>query len=182
MPTATVHLNFEQAQFLAGVNAAQARIARFGSAVRGMALFVAGGLAYNIVNATTLDVTKTAHGFTAANVGQRMDWCALSSVGVPQEVAIASIPNANTIRFTTVGNPASGSGTCSLTGWNKIEFNHTGTVATTVNINTRRRDGQEHEDHERSSMLRASSEPKTNDITHHAWNGSARARMSLPSM
>lgn len=45
MPTATVHLNFEQAQFLAGVNAAQARIARFGSAVRGMALFVAGGLA-----------------------------------------------------------------------------------------------------------------------------------------
>ncbi len=97
------------------------------------------GLAYHIVNATTLDVTVTAHGFTAANVGQRMDWCALSSVGVPQEVVIASIPSADVIRFTTVGNPASGSGTCSLTGWNKIEFNFTGTSTTVVNINSRRR-------------------------------------------
>lgn len=95
-------------------------------------------LVYNIVSATVLDVTKNAHGFTAANVGQRMDWCALSSVGVPQEVVIASIPDANTIRFTKVGNPGAGSGTCSLTGWNKIELNYTGTSATAVNLNTRR--------------------------------------------
>lgn len=98
------------------------------------------GLSYNIVSAVLLDVTKTAHGFDpVASIGQRMDWCALSSVGVPQEVVIASIPDANTIRFTTVGNPASGSGTCSLTGWNKIELNFTGTTATTVTINSRRR-------------------------------------------
>jgi len=97
------------------------------------------GLAYNIVNTTTVDVTKAAHGFTAANVGQRMDLCALSSVGVPMEGVIASIPDANTIRFTVSGYPASGSGTLSLTGWNKIELNYTGTTATAVNFNTRRR-------------------------------------------
>lgn len=96
------------------------------------------GLAYNIVNTTTVDVTKAAHGFTAANVGQRMDLCALSSVGVPMEGVIASIPDANTIRFTVSGYPASGSGTLSLTGWNKIELNYTGTSATALNFNTRR--------------------------------------------
>lgn len=96
------------------------------------------GLAYNIVNTTTVDVTKTSHGFTAENVGQRIDLCALSSVGVPMEGVIASIPDANTIRFTVAGWPASGSGTLSLTGWNKIELNYTGTTATNVNFNTRR--------------------------------------------
>lgn len=95
-------------------------------------------LAYNIVNTTTVDVTKNGHGFTAINVGQRMDLCALSSVGVPMEGVIASIPDANTIRFTVSGYPASGSGTLSLTGWNKIELNYTGTSATAVAFNTRR--------------------------------------------
>lgn len=96
------------------------------------------GLAYNIVNTTTVDVTKTAHGFTAQNVGQRMDLCALSSVGVPMEGVIASIPDVNTIRFTVAGYPASGSGMLSLTGWNKIEVLYTGTTATNLSFNTRR--------------------------------------------
>lgn len=96
-------------------------------------------LPYTIVNTTTVDVTLTGHGFTAENVGQRIDLCALSSVGVPMEGVIASIPNADTIRFTVAGWPASGSGTLSLTGWNKIELNYTGTTATTLNINSRRR-------------------------------------------
>jgi hypothetical protein len=100
------------------------------------------GLAYTIINTTTVDVTKAVHGFTAQNVGQRMDLCALSSVGVPMEGVIASIPDANTIRFTVAGWPASGSGTLSLTGWNKIELNYTGTGATSVNFNTRRRGWQ----------------------------------------
>ena len=99
-------------------------------------------LAYNIVNTTTVDVTKTAHGYTAANVGQRMDLCALSSVGVPMEGVIASIPDVNTIRFTVAGYPASGSGTLSLTGWNKIELLYTGTTATNLSFNTRRRGWQ----------------------------------------
>jgi len=99
-------------------------------------------LAYNIVNTTTVDVTKTAHGFTAQNVGQRIDLCAMSSVGVPMEGVIASIPDANTIRFTVSGYPASGSGTLSLTGWNKIELLYTGTTATNLSFNTRRRGWQ----------------------------------------
>jgi hypothetical protein len=100
------------------------------------------GLPYNIVNTTTVDVTKSAHGFTAQNVGQRMDLCALSSVGVPMEGVIASIPDANTIRFTVAGYPASGSGTLSLTGYNKIELLYTGTTATNVSFNTRRKGWQ----------------------------------------
>jgi hypothetical protein len=97
------------------------------------------GLAYNIVNTTTVDVTRTAHGLTAQNVGQRMDLIALSSVGVPMEGVIASLPDANTIRFTVAGYPASGSGTLSLTGYNKIEILYTGTTATNLSFNTRRR-------------------------------------------
>lgn len=95
-------------------------------------------LAYSIVNTTTVDVTKTSHGFTAQNVGQRMDLVALSSVGVPMEGVIASIPDANTIRFTVAGWPASGSGTLSLTGYNKLEVLYTGTTATNLSFNTRR--------------------------------------------
>lgn len=99
-------------------------------------------LPYNIVNTTTVDVTKTAHGFTSANVGQRMDLCALSSVGVPMESVIASIPDVNTIRFTVAGYPASGSGTLSLTGYNKIEVLYNGTTATSTLFNTRRKGWQ----------------------------------------
>lgn len=99
-------------------------------------------LPYNIVSTTSVDVTKTAHGFTAQNVGQRMDLCALSSVGVPMEGVIASIPDANTIRFTVAGYPASGSGTLSLTGYNKIELLYTGTTATNATFNTRRKGWQ----------------------------------------
>lgn len=99
-------------------------------------------LAYNIVNATTVDVTKVSHGFTAQNVGQRIDLCALSSVGVPMEGVIASVPNADTIRFTVSGWPASGSGTLSLTGYNKIELLYSGTTATNALFNTRRKGWQ----------------------------------------
>ena len=94
-------------------------------------------LPYNILSTTSVDVTLTGHGYTAANIGQRMDLCALSSVGVPMEGVILSIPDANTIRFTVAGWPASGSGTLSLTGWNKIELLYTGTTATNASFNTR---------------------------------------------
>jgi len=101
------------------------------------------GLAYNIISATTVDVTKPAHGFTAANAGQRMDLCAITgAAGVPVEGVIASIPDTNTIRFTVSGWPATGTGTLSLTGWNKVEVVYNGTTATTVAINTRRRGWQ----------------------------------------
>jgi hypothetical protein len=99
-------------------------------------------LPYNIISTTSVDVTKTAHGYTTQDVGQRMDLCALSSVGVPMEGVIASIPDGNTIRFTVAGYPASGSGTLSLTGYNKIELLYTSTTATNLSFNTRRRGWQ----------------------------------------
>lgn len=101
-------------------------------------------LSYTIVNTTTVDVQKVAHGYTAQNIGQRMDLCALSSVGVPMEGVILSIPDVNTIRFTVAAWPASGSGTLSLTGWNKIEILYTGTSPTTngISFNTRRKGWQ----------------------------------------
>jgi len=101
------------------------------------------GLAYTIVNATTVNVTKSSHGFTAQNVGQRMDLCAITgAAGIPMEGVIASIPGANTIQFTVAGWPASGSGTLSLTGYNKIEVLYTGTTATNLTLNTRRKGWQ----------------------------------------
>lgn len=101
------------------------------------------GLSYNIINTTTVDVTKTGHGFTASSVGQRMDICAITgAAGIPMEGVIASIPDANTIRFTVAGWPASGTGTCSLTGWNKIELLYNGTTATSALFNTRRKGWQ----------------------------------------
>lgn len=97
------------------------------------------GLAYSIVSAVAVDVTKVAHGFTAQNIGQRMDLCAITgAAGIPMEGVILSIPSVDVIRFTVAGWPASGSGTLSLTGWNKIELNFTGATATAVNFNTRR--------------------------------------------
>ncbi|CAB4164642.1 hypothetical protein UFOVP826_62 [uncultured Caudovirales phage] len=100
-------------------------------------------LTYNIVNATTVDVTRVAHGFTAQSVGQRMDiGCITGAAGIPMEAVIASIPSVDVIRFTVAGWPASGTGTCSLTGWNKIELVYTGTTATAVNFNTRRQGWQ----------------------------------------
>lgn len=101
------------------------------------------GLSYTINSATSVTVTKTAHGFTAQNVGQRMDICAITgAAGVPMEAVIASIPDANNITFTVAGWPASGSGTCSLTGWNKVEVLYTGTTATNASFNTRRKGRQ----------------------------------------
>lgn len=100
------------------------------------------GLAYTIVNSSTVDVTLTAHGFTTQNVGQRIDLCNLSSVGVPMDGVIASLPDANTIRFTVSAWPASGSGTLSLTGYNKFEMIYTSTSATAMTVNTRRKGWQ----------------------------------------
>lgn len=104
---------------------------------------IGSGLAYTIVNATTVDVTKAAHGFTAVNVGQRMDLSHITgAAGIPMEAVIASIPNTDTIRFTVAGWPATGSGTCDLVGWNKFELLYSGTTATSLLFNTRRKGWQ----------------------------------------
>ena len=97
-------------------------------------------LAIAINSATSITVTKTAHGLTAANVGQSMMIGGIvGAAGVPGRYAIASVPTANTVNFTVAGWPASGSCTATVFGWNCIRLLTTGTTATNVAFDTMRR-------------------------------------------
>ena len=97
------------------------------------------GLSCTINSATSISVTKTAHGFTAENVGQSMYVGAISgAAGVPGRYAIASIPDANTINFTVAGWPASGSCTVDLFGWNFVRTAYSGTSATAAVVDAQR--------------------------------------------
>lgn len=101
------------------------------------------GLAVTVNSATSISVTKTAHGLSAENLGQFMFVGAISGVnGVPGRYAIASIPDANTINFTVVGWPASGSGTVDLFGWNHYRVIYSGTTATAATFDAQRRGWQ----------------------------------------
>lgn len=97
-------------------------------------------LSYNCTSATVVDVTLTAHGFTAQNVGQFMNLggiTATSGTAVPGRYAIASIVDANTIRFTVAGW-ATGTGTLDLFGWNYYRTLYSGTTATAAAIDAQR--------------------------------------------
>jgi hypothetical protein len=98
------------------------------------------GLAYTINSATSINVTLSAHGFTAANVGQGMFVGAITgAAGVPGRWVIASIPDVNTIAFTVAGWPASGSGTLDLFGWNHYRIQYSGVTATAAAFDAQRR-------------------------------------------
>lgn len=104
-----------------------------------MADLIGEGLSYTINSATSITVTKVAHGFTAANVGQNMMVGAITgAVGVPGRFTIASIPSVDTITFNVANWPASGSGTLDLFGWNYIWTQYTGTTVTQANIDAQR--------------------------------------------
>jgi hypothetical protein len=95
--------------------------------------------AYNIINATTVDITVPSHGFNATMVGQFALLGGITgAAGVPGRYAIASIPDANTIRFTVSGWPASGTGTLCLFGRNYVRNLFTGTTATNVAVDAQR--------------------------------------------
>ena len=97
-------------------------------------------LAYTIVNATTVNVTLTAHGFTAQSVGQFMNLGGITgAAGIPGRYAIASIPDANTIQFTVAAWPASGSGTLTLFGYSYSRNLVTGVTATNIAWDCQRR-------------------------------------------
>lgn len=95
-------------------------------------------LAFNIVSSTLVDVTLTAHSFTAVNIGQSMNIAGLGEVGIPNRYAIQSIPDANTIRFTVAGWPSSGTGTCTLFGYNQIKNLVTGILPTQMTFDSQR--------------------------------------------
>lgn len=98
------------------------------------------GLAVTINSATSITVTKTAHGFTAQNVGQFMHIGGIvGAAGVPGRYAIASVPTANTFNLTVAGWPASGSCTATLFGHSYARNLYTGTGATTMNVDAQRR-------------------------------------------
>ena len=90
-------------------------------------------LAMTINSSTSVTVTKAAHGFTSADVGNGI-WIGMSSVAncLTQRAVIASIPTADTITLTVAGFPASGSGTCSLFGYNFHQVIYSGTTATSL--------------------------------------------------
>lgn len=100
---------------------------------------IAEGASCTINSATSISVTLTAHGFTAANVGQSMFVGAINGAnGVPGRYAIASIPDSNTINFTVAGWPASGSCAVDLFGWNYIRWLYSGTTATNAAVDSQR--------------------------------------------
>lgn len=97
------------------------------------------GLACTINSATQITVTKTAHGYTAQNVGQFMFvGGVVGAAGVPGRYAIASIVDVNNITFTVAGWPASGSCTLTLFGHSHVKTIINGVTATTVLWNTQR--------------------------------------------
>jgi hypothetical protein len=105
-----------------------------------LADLIGSALTYNIVSTVLVDVSLTAHGYTAQNVGQFINLGGITgAAGVPGRYAIASIPDANTIRFTVAGWPASGSGTLTLFGWNYVRNLVTGTTATNIAFDGQRR-------------------------------------------
>jgi hypothetical protein len=96
------------------------------------------GLAYTINSATSVTVTIPNHKFSSENVGQSITIGAITgAAGIPGRYAIASVSGQD-VTFTVAGWPASGSGTCSLFGWNFHRTVYNGTVATTANYDSAR--------------------------------------------
>lgn len=94
---------------------------------------VGDGLSMTINSATSITVTKTAHGFSSSDIWKGM-WIGNISVAscLPQRIVIASIPTVNTITFTVSWFPASWSGTCSLFWYNYHQVIYSGTTATAL--------------------------------------------------
>jgi hypothetical protein len=97
------------------------------------------GLVMTINSATSVTVTIPNNPFDATNVGQSMYIGAMTVIGsVPGRYTIASV-SGNDVTFTVAGFPASGTGTCSLFGWNYYQLVYNGTTATTMGFDTQRR-------------------------------------------
>lgn len=97
-------------------------------------------LALTVNSTTSITVTIPSNPFTSQNVGQGMYVGVISGVAnaVPQRAVIASVTG-NNVTFTVVGFPASGTGTCSLFGWNYHQFIYTSTTATNMTYDAQRR-------------------------------------------
>jgi hypothetical protein len=96
------------------------------------------GLSYNIISATSIEVTIPSNPFNAENVGQSMYIGGFSGTGtfLSGRYTIASV-SGSVVTFTVSGF-AAGTGTCSLFGWNYYQLLYTGTTATQANFDTQR--------------------------------------------
>jgi hypothetical protein len=97
-------------------------------------------LALTVNSATSITVTLPSDvTLTSQNVGQSITVGNVKGVSgaVPGRYAIASVSGQN-VTFTVSGWPASGSGTCSLFGWNAYRTLFDGTVATNAKFDSYR--------------------------------------------
>jgi hypothetical protein len=100
---------------------------------------VGDGLSYTINSATSVTVTVPGSIFTAENVGHGLTIGVITgAAGIPMRGTIAST-TLTTVTLTVAGWPASGSGTCSLFGWNYHQFIYSGTTATNESYDAQRR-------------------------------------------
>lgn len=91
------------------------------------------GLSMTINSATSVTVTIPNNTFTTANDAGKGIWIGNISVAscLPQRATIASV-SGNDVTLTVSGFPASGSGTCSLFGYNHHQVIYSGTTATAL--------------------------------------------------
>jgi hypothetical protein len=95
-------------------------------------------LTANSATSATVTFSPGQNPFTAANVGQFMSIGAIEGLaGIPARYAIASV-SGDTVTFTVASWPTSGSGSCSLFGWNFIRCVYSGATATAMNFDTQR--------------------------------------------
>ena len=89
---------------------------------------------------TVLTITQTAHGFTAANVGQAMMVSlptVTSGTALPGRYVIAGVTDANTFTVTVAGW-TSGGGTVTLFGRTHVKVLYSGTSSTSAAYDTQR--------------------------------------------
>ena len=100
---------------------------------------IGNGLAITVNSATSVTVTIPSNPFTSQNVGQGITIGVISGIAsaVPQRGVIASV-SGNNVNFTVAGFPGSGSGTCSLFGWNYFQCIYSGTTATQMSFDAQR--------------------------------------------
>lgn len=95
-------------------------------------------LAFTVNSATSITVTIPGTTLTSANVGQSMYIGALTLASCPGgRYAIASV-SGTAITFTVASFPGSGSGTCSVFGWNFHHVLYSGVTATAANYDAGR--------------------------------------------
>lgn len=98
------------------------------------------GLALTVNSATSITVTIPSNPYTSQNIGQSIHVGNVTGVAaaIPGRYAIASVAG-NNVTFTVAGWPASGSGTCSLFGWNYHQIIYNTAVATSMTYDAQRK-------------------------------------------